>query len=301
MSEYFSSFYANERTAGGSSHNAPKAIQAWKSKKIAPEPTQTSATPAQKEILANLEQASHAQKTFDSVLEATASYAPTNLDVVQSEGGGRHLSSSSFDNSGTGYSFGDVIDAVNPLHHLPLVGYIYRGLTGDALHPASGIIGGGIYGGPLGAIMGTLNAISQIQTGKDLGGYALSLTGIGDDRKNPSFFANDPEARLNHVAQAGYRPNNLEDISGTAFGFASLGGEMRHGVQAYEAVAAGRTAGKMPARVNKPAGYNETSNVSNLHYQEPKVDLDHKLSRQKITQVNLAPMPPRQETVNIEI
>ncbi|MCI5060110.1 MAG: hypothetical protein MRY79_03455 [Alphaproteobacteria bacterium] len=301
MSEYFSSFYANERTAGGPPNNAPKTIQAWKSKKIAPQPDPISATPAQKEILANLEQASHAQKTFDSVLETAAAYAPTNLDVVESETGSENSSSSPLNNSGTGYDFSDVIDAVNPLHHLPLVGYIYRGLTGDTLHPASGIIGGGIYGGPIGAVMGTVNAISQIQTGKDLGGYALSLTGISDDGESPSVFASDPEARLNHAAQASYQSNNLERFSGTALGFADFGGEIKRGIETYEAVAQGRTAGKMHASPHKLASYHQTTNNLGHSYDEPKIDLDHKPSREQITQVNLSPMPPRQSDFSIEI
>ena len=48
------------------------------------------------------------------------------------------------------FSFKDLLDIVNPLQHLPVVGSIYRYLTGD--EPAAGtrIIGDALYGGPIG-------------------------------------------------------------------------------------------------------------------------------------------------------
>ncbi len=49
-----------------------------------------------------------------------------------------------------GFSFKDLLDIVNPLQHIPVVGSIYRYLTGD--EPAAGtrIIGDALYGGPIG-------------------------------------------------------------------------------------------------------------------------------------------------------
>jgi hypothetical protein len=48
-------------------------------------------------------------------------------------------------------SFGEFVDVVNPLHHIPIVNTIYRNLTGDTISPVAKIMGGGIYGGPIGA------------------------------------------------------------------------------------------------------------------------------------------------------
>ena len=76
------------------------------------------------------------------------------------------------------YSFGDVIDMINPLQHLPVVGMIYRKLTGDTIKPMSNIIGGAIFGGPVGAISSTVNAIVQNRTGKDIAENAFSMVGI---------------------------------------------------------------------------------------------------------------------------
>ncbi len=72
------------------------------------------------------------------------------------------------------FDFGAVLDVINPLHHIPIVGQAYRYLTDDKLHPMAGIMGGAIYGGPLGAVTGTVNAIAQIQTGQDINDMAFS-------------------------------------------------------------------------------------------------------------------------------
>jgi len=73
------------------------------------------------------------------------------------------------------FKFRDMIDIVNPLHHIPLIGGLYREITNDQIHPASQIIGGSIYGGPVGAVTGTANAITQINTGRDLSAHAFDF------------------------------------------------------------------------------------------------------------------------------
>ncbi len=57
-----------------------------------------------------------------------------------------------------GLSFADLLDVVNPLQHIPLLGGLYRRLTGDALSPAARVLGGGLFGGPIGAIAGAAAA-----------------------------------------------------------------------------------------------------------------------------------------------
>ena len=76
------------------------------------------------------------------------------------------------------FSFDDVIDIVNPLQHLPIIGTLYRKFTGDTLKPMSNIIGGAIFGGPLGAVSSTVNVIIKDRTGKDIAENALSFAGI---------------------------------------------------------------------------------------------------------------------------
>lgn len=56
-----------------------------------------------------------------------------------------------------GLTFGDVIDMVNPLHHVPLLGSVYRRLTGDTIDPAIRIAGGALFGGPIGAAVSAVS------------------------------------------------------------------------------------------------------------------------------------------------
>lgn len=73
------------------------------------------------------------------------------------------------------FGFADLLDMINPLQHIPIVGNIYRSITGDEIKPASKIIGGGIFGGAIGAASGLVNVIVQEETGKDLAENAYSF------------------------------------------------------------------------------------------------------------------------------
>lgn len=77
-----------------------------------------------------------------------------------------------------GFNFGDVVDMINPLQHLPLIGTMYRKFTGDTIKPFSQIIGGAVFGGPVGAVSSTVNAIIKDRTGKDFTENAFSLVDI---------------------------------------------------------------------------------------------------------------------------
>ena len=56
-----------------------------------------------------------------------------------------------------GFTFGDIIDIINPLQHIPIVSSIYRKVTGDVIAPAMEIAGGALFGGPLGAAMSVVS------------------------------------------------------------------------------------------------------------------------------------------------
>ncbi|UPY36623.1 hypothetical protein [Sediminicoccus sp. KRV36] len=61
-------------------------------------------------------------------------------------------------------AFDEVLQGLNPLHHLPGVGMIYRAVTGTEIHPAMRALGAGITGGPLGmALAGVMSAIEMTQ------------------------------------------------------------------------------------------------------------------------------------------
>ncbi len=74
-----------------------------------------------------------------------------------------------------GMTFADFLDIINPLHHLPIIGSIYRAITGDEISPAARIAGGALFGGPLGLAGAVVNAAIDETTGKDLGEHAVAL------------------------------------------------------------------------------------------------------------------------------
>lgn len=74
-----------------------------------------------------------------------------------------------------GPRFGDFLDTINPLQHIPGVSTVYRALTGDAISPGARIAGGGIFGGPLGFLSGLVNTMIENATGRDVGDHMLAM------------------------------------------------------------------------------------------------------------------------------
>jgi hypothetical protein len=58
-----------------------------------------------------------------------------------------------------GFGFDDLLDIINPLQHLPIVGTIYRAITGDEIAKPAQIAGDTLYGGLLGFV-GALGTIA---------------------------------------------------------------------------------------------------------------------------------------------
>lgn len=195
------------------------------------------------------------------------------------------------------FQFNDVIDVINPLHHLPVIGMVYRELTGDTIKPASQIIGGGLFGGPVGAITGTINAVAQIQTGKDVADNVLAMAGISSStsKAQENLNMDDPESRLNAVAlaMASDQGINRDDLPATAISFATLPEVGRGYVKAH--IAEGRTAGNMIVK-KQVAAYQKASFGQNQPVPViDKIDLERDVPvRDAITQLSLPPMPIRQ-------
>ena len=71
-------------------------------------------------------------------------------------------------------SFGDFLDLINPLHHIPIVGTIYRAMTGDEIGGSAKILGGLLFGGPIGFIAAIFDTLVAQVTGRDLGQTVLA-------------------------------------------------------------------------------------------------------------------------------
>ncbi|MGE5503606.1 MAG: hypothetical protein ACM31L_04210 [Actinomycetota bacterium] len=72
-------------------------------------------------------------------------------------------------------SFKDLFDIINPLQHIPVVDTIYRELTGEKIGVGPRLLGGALYGGPIGLIAAAVESITEEATGKDIGGNVLAL------------------------------------------------------------------------------------------------------------------------------
>ncbi len=74
-----------------------------------------------------------------------------------------------------GFTFADFIDIINPLQHIPVLSTLYRQLTGDTIDAASRVMGGTLFGGPIGAVASLINVFVEENTGKDVGEHAVAF------------------------------------------------------------------------------------------------------------------------------
>ncbi len=91
------------------------------------------------------------------------------------------------------FGFGDILDMVNPLHHIPVVGHIYRNISGDQIKPVGYVVGGALYGGALGAAGGLINLVIQEETGKNIEDNAMSYV---FDIQKPEIPSKSPVSEL---------------------------------------------------------------------------------------------------------
>lgn len=72
-------------------------------------------------------------------------------------------------------SFGDILDTVNPLQQLPIVGSIYRAVTGDTISTVARLAGGALFGGPVGLLSAAVNAGLEAATGGDIAEHVFAM------------------------------------------------------------------------------------------------------------------------------
>jgi hypothetical protein len=108
------------------------------------------------------------------------------------------------------FSFKDLVDIVNPLQHLPVVGSVYRYLTGDEPSAGTRVIGDSLYGGPIGFGVSVVStALLTNESGQDLGERMLADVFGSRDHGSPTLGApqvadNQPAAPMpDWMASAG--------------------------------------------------------------------------------------------------
>lgn len=178
------SYRINEPRTAMAGTRAPYTIQTWKKEyRVAaalgtsPQTSPNITAPARQRIETSLSRALTTEPAeanpgtkaynFEQALAETTQDDLDSLAALSPASGG--------DPAQDGPDFGDVIDVINPLQHIPLVNLAYRSISGDTIGAIGQIIGGALYGGPIGAVSGTVNAIVQETTGKDIAGNVLGI------------------------------------------------------------------------------------------------------------------------------
>lgn len=96
-------------------------------------------------------------------------------------------------------SFGQFVDAVNPLQHIPVVSAVYRHFTGDEIDAPSRIMGGALYGGPLGMAFAMGDTALEQESGRDVNAHVMAQLFGGEDEAAPQ---QAPETRFAESAPA---------------------------------------------------------------------------------------------------
>lgn len=128
------------------------------------------------------------------------------------------------------FGFGDLVDIVNPLHHIPLVSQLYEGVTGDTIKPSGRIIGGALFGGFAGAAAGIANVIVEEETGKDVAGNVVAMITEGEmpsQRKETL----SPEENLNQAARLAFSDVDAEVLPPLAFSLQPVRAEKAYSTQ----------------------------------------------------------------------
>ena len=202
-------------------------------------PAWVEATDPKDQTIAALAGTSQKEKFSDDLAQAqnyTTAYGPQQTETA-----------ANIEKAEEPFGFGDLVDIVNPLQHIPLVSNLYRAITGDKIRSSSDIIGGALYGGIAGAASGLANVIIKHETGKNVMEHAVAMMQGKDSYTGPKAVAKtleqpvaagEGERSLLRLADAetANETKALHDLPGTALSFVDLGN--RAGTQATKSLAA---------------------------------------------------------------
>lgn len=98
-----------------------------------------------------------------------------------------------------GFSFGDLVDIINPLQHIPVVSTFYRETTGDEISAAPRVMGSTLFFGPLGLAGALANVVVEENTGMDIGEHMASW--VAPDEESDVLAASHHETTPSPQAQ----------------------------------------------------------------------------------------------------
>jgi hypothetical protein len=165
------------------------------------------------------------------------------------------VTSSAPKSDGGGF-FHHLLDVINPLQHLPIIGTLYRAITGEHIGPVEKVMGDTLYGGLWGAASSVADLAFEGVTGKSLEDTVLGwfshssgpkLASVKVTAPNISATTSLPSADLPvmpSLMSASAAPDGLELVSfGNALSSKGVNGEM-----AQRALYAYRRSMGMPAQ-----------------------------------------------------
>ncbi|MFT5394891.1 MAG: hypothetical protein ACI85N_000070 [Gammaproteobacteria bacterium] len=105
------------------------------------------------------------------------------------------------------FSFGDFLDIINPLQHIPVISTIYRKITGDIIAPSMQIAGDALFGGPIGAAISIAKEAIKSQFSQD-------STEKNETAINPATIANNTSQQSLQIINASdYSPASRLSIN----------------------------------------------------------------------------------------
>lgn len=75
----------------------------------------------------------------------------------------------------TEFGFDDLVDIVNPLQHLPIVGSLYRAISDDGISPVARVAGGALFGGVAGFFGAIASEVYEAIAGESVEETVVSL------------------------------------------------------------------------------------------------------------------------------
>lgn len=118
-------------------------------------------------------------------------HRPENIDDLQNQDVPDETETGSAIFGKDGVTFGDALEVIKPLQHIPVVSTFYRPITGDEISPGAHMAGGALYGGSIGFTVATANAVIEAATGEDIGNSAM-----------PALFSDEDDTVLEGKQQA---------------------------------------------------------------------------------------------------
>ncbi len=165
---------------------------------------------------ARAEAASRAAAPHTATLQPAARPAPQSGGLNQADGpvGERYSGAPGSDGEGADFGFADLLDIINPLHHIPVVSTLYREMTGDEISAPARVLGGVLYGGGVGLVSSMVEVVASEAAGQDMDKAILAAL-IGDDRKDPAA-QNAGSAPNTIVEEDGIHQDSPETVSAVA-------------------------------------------------------------------------------------